>query len=128
MKCLLGTDAALSPVATAVNAALGYPKKGSHIGGGIHVNMPPTWDGTGPTPPGWTSKHQALFENGLADACYPLDDATVAAVAASATAQAADKSLVASVVASRIDVPDPSNGNTRGVVLSASAMLAEELP
>jgi len=32
----------------------GLPKIGTHIGGGIHVTMPDTWDGTGACPPGWT--------------------------------------------------------------------------
>jgi hypothetical protein len=34
---------------------LGYPLAGVHVGGGRHVPMPPTWDGNGAVPIGWTS-------------------------------------------------------------------------
>ncbi len=34
---------------------LGYPSAGAHVGGGIHVEMPDTWDGVGKPPPGWSS-------------------------------------------------------------------------
>lgn len=34
---------------------LGYPLAGVHFGGGVHVDMPVTWDGTGTAPPGWSS-------------------------------------------------------------------------
>lgn len=40
------------------NKALGYPLKGVHVGGGIHVPMPEQWDGTGTAPPGWTVANQ----------------------------------------------------------------------
>lgn len=34
---------------------LGYPLRGTHVGGGRHVDMPASWDLTGPTPIGWSS-------------------------------------------------------------------------
>lgn len=37
------------------NKLQGLPLPGVHVGGGVHVDMPKTWDGTGPTPPGWTA-------------------------------------------------------------------------
>lgn len=30
------------------------PEKGTHIGGGRHVPMPESWDGTGKVPAGWS--------------------------------------------------------------------------
>jgi len=49
--------------AAAIVAALdtldGYPRRGVHVGPGPHVPMPATWDGSGPTPPGWTRSHEA---------------------------------------------------------------------
>ena len=41
------------------NKTLGYPLVGQHVGGGIHVPMPPTWDGIGVVPPGWTAYSEA---------------------------------------------------------------------
>jgi hypothetical protein len=34
---------------------LAYPKRGTHVGGGLHVPMPASWDGIGAVPIGWTS-------------------------------------------------------------------------
>lgn len=52
-RCITGTASEIAAAQAAADKLLGYPKKGTHIGGGIHVPMPDTWDGTGPTPPGW---------------------------------------------------------------------------
>lgn len=37
-----------------MDKALSFPAAGVHIGEGIHVNMPESWDGTGEVPEGWT--------------------------------------------------------------------------
>lgn len=36
------------------DAAIGPPVRGVHIGEGIHVSMPETWDGAGAVPLGWS--------------------------------------------------------------------------
>lgn len=59
--CATGTAVAISNLVTLCNLALGIPKVGSHVGNGIHVNMPPTWNGTGNPPPGWTSSYAPLW-------------------------------------------------------------------
>lgn len=75
-KCVPGTAIANANLSTIVAKCLGgYPKIGSHIGGGIHVNMPPTWDGTGATPPGWTKSPQVVWGATALDSQLPIDDA-----------------------------------------------------
>lgn len=37
-----------------IDRLLGLPAAGIHIGGGRHVPMPASWDGSGLTPFGWT--------------------------------------------------------------------------
>lgn len=49
-----GTEAFIQEVIEEENAAQGYPKKGTNVGLGPHAAVPDSWDGTGPTPPGWT--------------------------------------------------------------------------
>lgn len=54
-RCIKGTPAEMRAVQRAADKALGYPRRGVQVGGGIHVAMPETWDGKGECPPGWTS-------------------------------------------------------------------------
>lgn len=49
---------ARNAIAGILDKAWLQPLRGVHVGRGPHVNMPETWDGNGPVPPGWTS-HQA---------------------------------------------------------------------
>lgn len=49
------TEALARETERALDKLLGGPKKGVRVGGGIHVPMPDSWDGTGPVPIGWTS-------------------------------------------------------------------------
>lgn len=50
--------AARNAIAAILDKAWLQPARGTHVGGGIRVPMPATWDGNGLVPPGWTS-HQA---------------------------------------------------------------------
>jgi hypothetical protein len=54
MITLRETDADIVAVSAEINQKLGYPKRGTHVGGGRHVAMPIDWDGQGECPPGWT--------------------------------------------------------------------------
>jgi hypothetical protein len=53
-KCLVGTLAEMQEAQRIVDKALGYPKKGRHVGGGKHTPIQEEWDGVGEVPPGWT--------------------------------------------------------------------------
>jgi hypothetical protein len=53
---------------------LSLPAKGVHIGGGIHVPMPDTWDGNGKPPMGWTSYRTSSIKHPtLAQWATPMD-------------------------------------------------------
>lgn len=62
------TQAAAQTVEQLQDKLLGFPAKGTHIGGGVHVPMPDAWDTVGAVPPGWTSyrggsrKHPTLSQ------------------------------------------------------------------
>lgn len=105
MKAITGTAAALRPTQAALRKAYGLPQRGSHVGAGVHVDMPAAWDGVGPCPPGWTSEAVAVHV-GETDAALPLPD-DVAAYAQSAAAQArltaGEKTLVANAIAQRTE-------------------------
>ena len=58
-RCIQGTPEEMEAARVALDKLLGYPKRGVHVGGGIHCDMPDEWDGTGPTPPGWTKSYSA---------------------------------------------------------------------
>lgn len=62
--------------------ALALPAPGAHVGDGLHVPMPPTWDGSGATPPGWTKESFRVVDLGGGIAENPkLGPALTAALA-----------------------------------------------
>lgn len=90
-----------------IDKALGYPKPGEQRGGGIHVPMPPTWDGTGPTPPGWTKNATAVWVASATDAALPLSDAVAAELQkpeAQARLAPAERTALSVAIAGRADV------------------------
>lgn len=61
---------------------LGYPLAGLHVGGGRHVSMPPTWDGNGAVPIGWTSyKGSTRQHPTLPQYATPIDPESTPAMA-----------------------------------------------
>ncbi len=74
-KCVPGTAIASANLCTIITKCLGgYPRIGVHGGAGAHVNMPPTWDGTGQLAPGWTKAPQVFWSATALDAQVPIDD------------------------------------------------------
>ncbi len=73
--CLQGTETQIASALTLVEKALGLPSRGVHGGGGVHVPMPDTWDGTGSCPPGWSREAVPRYSKGATDAVAPLPDA-----------------------------------------------------
>lgn len=94
-----GTLANCTTLNALQNKLQGLPLIGEHVGGGIHVDMPKTWDGTGPTPPGWTAYGQSStrFVNALSYVAE-LDPITQDPNAV-ATLSPADKTSLSSVLA-----------------------------
>lgn len=74
-KCVSGIESANDALGSIINKALGYPKIGTHVGGGVHVPMPLTWDGQGNCPPGWTKQRQANWVASALDSQLPVSDA-----------------------------------------------------
>lgn len=112
-KAVQGTEAANDSLNAIVNKALAHPKVGSHIGGGAHVNMPPTWDGTGQTPPGWTKQAIANYVASPTTAALPISDALAAqlqAAPAQALLSAPEQATLAAAIAGRVVVDLDAGG------------------
>lgn len=77
-NCATGTALAMSQLVTLCNLALSIPKVGTHVGVGTHCNMPPTWDGSGNAPEGWTSKFSALWTATALVAAVIINDSDAA--------------------------------------------------
>jgi hypothetical protein len=106
-KCFAGSEAASDALAAILNLAMVYPKKGTHVGGGNHCSMPETWDGNGPTPPGWSKNYRAVYVASTVSAAIPISDADAAelqhpAVLARLTAQ--QQTTLANAIAARANV------------------------
>jgi hypothetical protein len=78
---VVGTRLEAEAVETIEDKLLGYPLAGVHVGGGRHVAMPATWDGSGSVPIGWTSyKGSSRQHPTLAQFATPLDPECPAAM------------------------------------------------
>jgi hypothetical protein len=106
-KSATGTESEMDAVRVVIDKALGFPKAGQHVGSGIHVPMPQTWDGQGPTPPGWTKSASSVWVASATDAAIPLSDA-LAAELQGAPAQArltgSERATLATAIAGRSQV------------------------
>jgi hypothetical protein len=94
----------MDAVCVIVDKALGFPRAGVHVGGGIHVPMPGAWDGQGPTPPGWTKRATTPWVASATDAAVPLPDVMAADLqlpAAQARLTGQEKTTLAAAVAGR---------------------------
>ncbi len=54
------------------NVSRDMPLRGTRVGGGIHVPMPATWDGSGAVPLGWTVATDVI-ENPERDGRFAVD-------------------------------------------------------
>ncbi len=73
-KSVSATEASNDALNAIVSKALGYPVIGVNIGNGPHVAMPPTWNGSGQCPPGWTKQAIANYVASPASAALPIPD------------------------------------------------------
>lgn len=73
-RCATDTEARCDALVGIIDKALGYPRAGVHVGGGKHAAMPATWDGTGPTPPGWTKHATVSWVASATSAAVPIPD------------------------------------------------------
>jgi hypothetical protein len=104
IKTAAGTEAQMDALRVIVDKALGYPRKGTHVGSGPHVPMPETWDGTGPTPPGWAKSATVPWVTNASNVVLPLPDdlaAELQSAPAQARLSASERTTVANAIASR---------------------------
>jgi hypothetical protein len=106
-KSVPGTEAANDALNIIVSKALGYPKKGSHIGGGVHVAIQGTYDGTGACPAGWTKQPTANWAASPASSAVPITDAMAVelqAGPAQALLSGAEQATLAAAILARANV------------------------
>lgn len=104
IKVATGTEAQMVALQATIDKALGYPRRGIQVGNRRHVDIAATWDGTGPTPPGWTKSATVPWLNSASDAVLPLpDDLTAELQSAPAQARLTgpERAAIASAVAGR---------------------------
>lgn len=70
--CLVGTPAEMEAARAALDKALGFPRRGRQVGGGIHAACPEAWDGNGDCPPGWTRSASEVLVDDDGAAYLPL--------------------------------------------------------
>jgi hypothetical protein len=104
-KFSTGTEAQADALQAAMNKGLGYPLVGTHIGGGLHVTMPASWNGTGSCPPGWTKHVVGVWRLDALNAGVPIAD-VLAALLQSAPVQALlsapEQTALAAAIAARV--------------------------
>jgi len=104
VKCYAAAEASCDALLAILDKAQGLPVIGTHVGGGIHVNMPPTWDGTGATPPGWTKHATSEGVATALDAVVQVPDALATAAqlpAAQAKLSAGEITTLSAALAAR---------------------------
>lgn len=107
IKSASGTEAQMDALRATIDKALAYPLRGTQVGGGVHVAMPPAWDGTGPTPPGWTKSASVPWVTDANSAVLPLPDdlaAQLQSAPAQARLSAAERAQVTAAISSRAEV------------------------
>lgn len=100
MKAFVGAERQAREAQALIDRALGYPRRGIHVGRGTHVVMPQLWDGNGEPPPGWTSTLEPVWVNG--DALIQLEDDLVDATIQALPA--ADRAAFQAIAAARVEV------------------------
>lgn len=125
-KCVADTEAKCDALVGIIDKALGYPKRGTHVGGGKHAVMPETWDGTGPTPPGWTKNATVSWVASAASAAVPVPDSLATQLQrpeSLARLSVAERNTLSAAIAGRVNVDTEAGGHTPKA--SAASQAAE---
>ena len=92
-----------------IDKALGMPRRGINVGGGRHAPVPLTWDGQGPTPPGWTKSATDEFVAADTSLALKMPAKVVAALAlpeSQARLTAGERGQLTALLATRREVPE----------------------
>ncbi len=109
MKCIADTQANCEVIAILVEKGLGGAVRGVPVGAWTVPNpMPPSWDGTGATPPGWSRPRSPVYAQDASTAWLPMQDGEFSAVASSGLLTGPEKATIASRNAGRVDKVDLS--------------------
>lgn len=128
-KCAQGVEATNDALSAIVSKALAYPKPGAHVGGGIHVNMPATWDGQGATPIGWTKQPVANWVASPVDSAVPISDALAAqlqAGPAQALLSGAEQATLAAALLARTSIDLEAGNYLQKASAAATQAIAEQ--
>lgn len=113
-KCWTGTEADCDALVAIIQKALAYPLVGTPIGAGSNATIPPTWNGLGITPTGWTRQRVANWVVSAATARVPISDALATELnlpANQARLTAGEQSTLATALAARANVTLSSGGH-----------------
>lgn len=130
-KVATGTEAVNDVLNGLISKCLGYPQPGAYVGGGPTTAVrPPTWDGQGATPWGWTKQPTAVWVASALSAAVPVTDALAGQIAsgpAQALLSGAEQAIVNAAMAARTNI-DLEAGNFSPKVSAAvqAAIEAEE--
>ena len=105
---IVTTRSEATSVAQTQDKLLAYPQKGARAGGGIHVPMPDTWDGTGAVPPGWSSHTASVRQHPVnTEFAVPVNAECVPALANGRRVRltAQEQTKMAADVAAAVDLP-----------------------
>lgn len=122
LKVVKTTEANADALRAIVDQAYGFPSRPATMrdGSPLRSIVPLTWNGTGPTPFGWTKSQYEEYRVSASDCWVPLEDDAAARIASSGAVSAGDKTTIANALPSRVDVPDPTEGGVRAPKASAS--------
>lgn len=115
MKVVKTTEANADSLRAIIDQAYGFPSRPTTMRDGVTplpVSVPATWNGTGPTPPGWTKSQVDIFRASASDAWLQLGNVEMARVAQSSLT-GPQKASIASAGATAVEEPDPTVAGTR---------------
>jgi hypothetical protein len=112
-RCARGTEASNDTLALIMSKALGLPRRGTYSGSDPRIVIPDTWDGTGPTPLGWTSRASINWVATANDSAVPIPDDMAAQLQQSdalARLSAPERGTLIAAIASRTDTDTETGG------------------
>jgi hypothetical protein len=110
-RCAHGTEANSDALVVLMGKALGLPSRGTYSGGAVVIQE--TWDGTGPTPLGWTSQASTNLVASAQSSAVPIPDEMAAQLqqpAALARLSGPERGTLVAAIAGRIDTDTETGG------------------
>lgn len=128
-KCAQGTELTNDALLAILGKALALPRKGTHVGSGLHVTMPDNWNGSGETPPGWTKRASTNWVISALSSALPISDSMATELQkpeSLALLSAAEQTTLVTAIAARVNVDIEIGGYLPKA--NAAAQAAEKAP